>query len=169
MSKVKNDPTKVASCGGCTACCKVMGAKVEEGERRLSDSMEDGSKPPGEWCVHCALGGAGCTIYTEPDKPEVCDTFECWWLQSQRTDSPMAENLRPDKSRGIFVSQDDIVTLNVDKAYWGNWRKGILSQVILTLGRAGLPVFVVCGQDRYAVSPAAAQMVVKANGGSKPG
>lgn len=61
---------------------------------------------PGRPCVHCT--GRGCAIY--PDRPEnPCASFKCGWLQE---DSPMPEELRPDRSGAIVI-------LN---RQWRRWR-----------------------------------------------
>jgi hypothetical protein len=69
------------ACGPCTVCCTV-------GE------VPELSKPAWQTCVHvCATG---CAIHGRA--PQVCQTFECGWLQGIGLNSD-----RPDKS-SIFVS-----------------------------------------------------------------
>lgn len=54
---------------------------------------------PGEPCQHCTV--KGCAIYEErPQTP--CRSFECAWL---KPDSPIPEDMRPDKS-GVIVIMD---------------------------------------------------------------
>jgi len=156
---VKVDPGGVAACGECTLCCKVLGIEIRGGERRLSDLTEDGNKPIDEWCLHCSQEH-GCRIYEEDDKPIACADFECWWLQSQRTDMKMPLEERPDKVRGVLVSNPDgVVTVNVSVEDHGAWRRGKLSKMIGRLDRAGLVVFAACGDERYAVSDEAVKLV----------
>lgn len=70
------------SCGGCTACCKVLG-------------IEELSKPPHTPCKHCSL--AGCDIYES--RPSVCRNWFCFW----RVMEGIPENARPDKI-GVIIS-----------------------------------------------------------------
>lgn len=157
--KVTIDPEGFASCGECTLCCKLLGIKQKEGERKLSDTTDDGHKPIGEWCLHCDRA-EGCKIYEEEDKPQVCSDFECWWLQSQRTTEPMDPDYRPDRLHAVIVSNERTITINVPEHRDGSWNRGKLRKIIQALDAAGLVVIVSMGQKvRRAVSRAAADMV----------
>lgn len=161
---LRPDPTAVAACGDCTLCCDVLGIKVEEGERRLSEKSEDGSLPPNEPCRFCSKED-GCAIYEEPDRPEPCRSFECWWLQSQRTNLKMPVAQRPDYLGAVIVGNDDTgtVTFNVPVDRHGEWNiPGRMADLIRSLDSAGLAVFVACGDYQSAVSRAAVAMIERA-------
>jgi len=53
----------MAECGGCTACCTVLGVK----------SLNKSDFSP---CDHCT--GKGCGIYSI--RPKECQTYQCLWL-----------------------------------------------------------------------------------------
>lgn len=157
---VEGLPWKPASCGDCTLCCDVLGIEVVVGERTLTSDGENRNLRPNEACRFCSTE-SGCEIYEEVDRPKACAEFECWWLQSQRTNSAMSEADRPDKL-GAVITSSETVTFNVPINRHGDWNRGRMRQVIDGLGSAGLPVFVACGDYRSAVSPAAAAMVAEA-------
>ena len=152
------------SCGNCTACCKIMGVKVGPDDTRLVDEG-DGSKPPGENCKHC-VRGVGCGIYET--RPENCKKFECMWLLSQDDDpgKPVwPETLRPDKCKVVFVGSPGMVALHVDPGYARQkpWTENkSVAALVERLARGGVPVFAVVGEERRALSPAAAELVLKA-------
>lgn len=74
-------------CGTCTACC----------EGWLRSTVTD--MYPGKPCQHCTA--QGCAIYeSRPEDP--CKLFSCGWLKD---DSPLPEDMRPDKS-GVIVLFD---------------------------------------------------------------
>jgi hypothetical protein len=54
-------------CGDCSLCCKLIRV----------DAL---AKPPGTWCMHCAPGNGGCTIYDS--RPTECRSFYCAWMVS---------------------------------------------------------------------------------------
>lgn len=76
------------SCGSCSMCCKVLG-------------IPELDKPADKWCQHCDPGNDGCTIYE--DRPPVCRTFECIWLQDGKNIAPVFKDSdRPDKIGIVF-------------------------------------------------------------------
>src|SRR5882724_4534165 len=82
----------MAECGGCTACCKLMG-------------VAELQKPRDVWCRHCAIG-SGCTVYAA--RPRGCRDFNCLWLQSQDHPGEAASpELRPDRSRVVMSCTED--------------------------------------------------------------
>ena len=78
------------TCGDCTMCCKLLAVPEIE-------------KPALKWCKHCSNPG-GCGIYDT--KPKSCTEFECIWLQTQKTPTPLPLELRPDKSRVVLSCWD---------------------------------------------------------------
>jgi hypothetical protein len=155
------------SCGSCTLCCKVLGIRVEDDELWLNPNSTGGeakdypgSKPAGVWCDHCTKT-SGCREHDNPDRPLACRSFECWWLMSQRTEDPMPLELRPDRTRVVMTSNGLAVTLNVDRDFRGNWRRGPLRRAIDAFEAAGLPVFAAIGDERRAVTSAAVAQFAK--------
>lgn len=74
------------ACGGCTACCVVMG-------------IAELGKPMHQDCPHLAAPGSGCGIYAT--RPRECATFRCGWLGGL-----LRERDRPDLL-GIMVTGAD--------------------------------------------------------------
>ena len=93
------------TCGECGMCCKLLG-------------IETIAKPTGSWCPHFQRG-RGCSIYTE--RPAVCASFECLWLDSEKLD----EAWRPDRCKFVMYTERDGKRLNVvaDPAQPGAWRR----------------------------------------------
>ena len=118
-------------CDGCTVCCKVMG-------------VTELGKPGDTRCPHCVVA-QGCTIYDS--RPKSCRTFECVWLQTQRSAHPMPLALRPDRSRVVIDTTNggrDIV-LNVSRERPDAWRRGSIAELVTRLRADGFAVFVKCG------------------------
>jgi len=87
MANAQESPDKTLStrqCGDCTACCFV--AEVKEGIVK---------KPA---CQTCPFMQNGCKLYGKPERPQVCQDFQCSWLRGFGS----LED-RPDKS-GVMVS-----------------------------------------------------------------
>ena len=76
-----------APCGGCVACCKVIGV----------DKLE---KEPWAWCPHCELG-KGCSVYE--NRPLECIEFACGYKIFQGT--PV--DWRPDKLKVLWYLVPD--------------------------------------------------------------
>jgi len=119
------------SCGGCTACCKVM--KVRELD-----------KPANTWCRHCTIG-VGCGIYAT--RPESCRVYECVWLQSQRGGRPLPLELRPDTSRVVMgvTNQGDDLVLYVSPDRPDAWKRGGTGKFVAEWRAKGFTVLVSCG------------------------
>lgn len=73
------------SCGGCSACCKVLGIETPEL-----------TKPRGQWCPNCRPG-QGCAIYES--RPTVCRDFKCAWLAGES----LGDEFRPDRLKVMFT------------------------------------------------------------------
>jgi hypothetical protein len=125
------------TCGSCTYCCKVV-AVTELG------------KPPGVWCGHCAIG-TGCKIYA--DRPEGCQAFECFWLQSGAFGEGlyrMPDEMRPDKIKVVFggTAGGHKCMVYVDPATPDAWRTNRLAAEFIERMRKAYSVVVVCGDRR---------------------
>jgi len=92
-------------CGGCTACCKV---------REIYDDpvLETFLKPPGVWCKHCDKG-RGCRLWSKPERPNACQTFDCAWL-----DGNFDQEDRPDKAKLVVEAQQNTLAGTV-LLLWG--------------------------------------------------
>lgn len=77
------------TCGGCTACCKLVGNETLH-------------KAPGVRCVHQKFK-TGCAIYK--DRPQECAQWFCLWLVS---DLPLS---RPDRSHFVIDTVLDKIHL----------------------------------------------------------
>lgn len=71
-------------CGNCSLCCFVP-------------YISKPFKPSHTWCPH-RIKGIGCSVYKDPDKPAICDDFECSWKLGAAE-----EEDRPDKL-GFYVT-----------------------------------------------------------------
>lgn len=80
----------VNHCGECKACCVTLYIN------------EDGLKKASHTPCH-KLCADGCSLYWKRPKP--CSTFECGWLKSQKSHTPMSAELRPDKC-GVILHHD---------------------------------------------------------------
>ena len=76
-------------CGNCKACCITLLIKDE----KLN-------KPAHAPCRHLDNCVNGCSIH--PARPQVCRSYECEWLKSQKVNDRMPLELRPDKCGVIF-------------------------------------------------------------------
>lgn len=75
------------ACDGCTACCDGTLLVEAFGQRVY----------PGKPCPVVDLG-VGCTRWTDPDKPAICDEFRCEWLDLESIPLWM----KPDRSHAII-------------------------------------------------------------------
>jgi hypothetical protein len=90
-------------CGECTACC----------DGWLTANIKGEDMYPGKPCQF-SMFGKGCSDYkNRPEDP--CVTFKCEWLSHPEA---YPDQLRPDRSKAIFVMQDikDIQYLKVVEA-----------------------------------------------------
>lgn len=114
------------TCGGCTVCCHV--AEVKEGIVQ---------KPA---CTACPFLDHGCKLFDKPDRPTVCNSFQCSWLRGYGDTSD-----RPDKSR-VMVSVNRInggtwiTVMNLDKEAHLTTGKKIIVDVA---SKVNYPVIVV--------------------------
>lgn len=96
------------SCGSCTLCCTVM--KV---------TTQTAVKPARIRCEHCT--DRGCAIYA--DRPEVCATFQCFWLGSQRVPAmALPAALRPDRC-GVVIDLNAAGTIIAHCHRPASWRR----------------------------------------------
>lgn len=73
-------PSSKRTCGSCSLCCKVMDVKKDPDP---NDPHPLDLAPIGSWCPHSILPSpatGGCGIHTDPDKPKVCGSYSCAWL-----------------------------------------------------------------------------------------
>lgn len=120
-------------CGGCTACCTVLGVK----ELRKSDYTP---------CEH--LCQQGCGVYD--DRPKECQSYECLWFRS----TPIPE-LRPDKLGVILeLNHNDLGTSVVVREVWQGASDGELAQQFINGAAKAVQGFI------YIVKPDQSRSVV---------
>lgn len=117
-------PTR--ECGGCTACCKVMG-------------VPELSKPDFVVCGH-ATKKVGCGIYEK--RPTSCREFNCLWAYGL-----LPEGCRPDKIGIVCVPTGDQTRMQAMEV-WPGAAKGDIARVVLDSVRAKMDVIVVHSQTR---------------------
>lgn len=93
-------------CGDCSLCCKLI-------------RVDAFSKSPGTWCIHCAPGRGGCTIYAE--RPNECIDFYCAWMVSPN----LGDHWRPNRCKIVLRVESDgkLIAAHVDPADPGAWRR----------------------------------------------
>ena len=92
-------------CGDCRECC--IRFDID------SEIYEGGQKPAGVACPK--LCAEGCSIYNDPSKPPVCDTYKCVWLQLKENHSHLSIEGRPDRSGMIVNIDNDGKTIMIDE------------------------------------------------------
>jgi Fe-S-cluster containining protein len=109
-------------CGKCSMCCKVL-------------RIDELQKPAGKWCDHCKVGH-GCTIYET--RPDVCRTFACAWLMSDR----VPEEWYPLRSHMVlsYVMNNGITTItcSVDANHPTAWQSEPFYSHLKNMAHAGL-------------------------------
>jgi hypothetical protein len=120
------NPKPDRKCGSCGACCVVLGVP--------------GLKEPQTPCPHMKSCGTNrCRIHASPEKPDVCSTYSCMWLQGH-----FQAHDRPDEIDMIFDGHekdgDYIVTAREVRP--GSSRTPRAAQLIDSMA-AGLVVIVV--------------------------
>lgn len=108
---VRNDagfqtPTALSAarreCGSCTSCCTLL-------------EVEAVGTSVNEWCKHCEAG-KGCTIYD--DRPQMCRSFSCAWLQGH-----LGDDWFPETSGLVVHFSQDAVNVQVDSSYPDRWQE----------------------------------------------
>jgi hypothetical protein len=109
-------------------------------------------KPADTWCSDCKIG-VGCGIYET--RPRVCQVFQCVWLQTQGTATPLPPELRPDISRVVIStaheSKDIVMNVGADRP--DAWKKGIAGKLKDHWLASGVTIFVKC-RDKIEKLPA---------------
>jgi hypothetical protein len=106
------------ACGSCSLCCKLL--QIIE---------PDLQKERDVWCPHCRPGQGGCSIYTDPAKPKICDSFKCLWLKGE-----VPIELKPDEVRAVLTPSADGkgITVFVDRTVSeiGGWLRKFIQRTI---------------------------------------
>jgi hypothetical protein len=133
-------------CGGCTLCCKVMGAPPDSAAF---------IGPSGTWCEHCDVG-VGCRIHAE--RPDVCRAGGCLWLAGA-----FGERDRPDKTgvvfwigqrgRVVFPDGTSAPPVRANESYQGAAKRKRTRRIIDELTAGGVPVLVEFEGDRTFMEP----------------
>lgn len=89
--------------------------------------------PYGTWCPLVEIG-VGCGDYH--NRPKACRTFQCIWLESQKTAQPLPEEWRPDKSKVVLVAGKSGMSLiaHVDPDRPDAYHRGALGRWLANLG-----------------------------------
>jgi hypothetical protein len=93
---------QVRECGSCTSCCTLL--EVTEVGTAVN-----------EWCKHCEAG-KGCTIYDQ--RPQMCRSFSCAWLQGHLDD-----DWYPERAGMVVHFSQDAVNVQVDPDHAGRWQQ----------------------------------------------
>ena len=95
-------PQEVRDCGSCTSCCTLL-------------EVTDAGKAVNEWCKYCEAG-KGCTIYDQ--RPQMCRSFSCAWLQGHLND-----DWYPERAGIVVHFSQDAVNVQVDPDHSDRWRQ----------------------------------------------
>jgi Fe-S-cluster containining protein len=126
----------VRQCGSCSSCCTIL-------------EVEAVGKPVNQWCQHCDAG-KGCKIYD--DRPLMCRSFSCAWLQGHLDD-----DWYPERAGMVVHFSQDAVNIAVDPAFPDRWKQepyfSKLSEWSLNgirmTGQPGYATLVVAGSDKF--------------------
>ena len=108
--------------------------------------IDELEKPACEWCPH-ADPKAGCTIYDS--RPKSCAEYECVWLVSQRLPSPLAADMRPDRSRVMLNMSLDgsAVVAHVDPSRPNAYKVGAAGKTLAMMRAGGQRVIIITGSQ----------------------
>jgi hypothetical protein len=95
-------PQEVRDCGSCTSCCTLL-------------EVTDAGKAVNEWCKYCEAG-KGCSIYEQ--RPQMCRSFSCAWLQGHLND-----DWYPERAGIVVHFSQDAVNVQVDPDHPERWRQ----------------------------------------------
>jgi hypothetical protein len=95
-------PQEVRDCGSCTSCCTLL-------------EVTDAGKAVNEWCKYCEAG-KGCSIYDQ--RPQMCRSFSCAWLQGHLND-----DWYPERAGIVVHFSQDAVNVQVDPDHPDRWRQ----------------------------------------------
>lgn len=123
-------------CGSCTSCCTLL-------------EVEAVGTSVNEWCKHCEAG-KGCTIYD--DRPQMCRSFSCAWLQGH-----LGDEWFPETSGLVVHFSQDAVNVQVDSNTPDRWRQEpYFSKLcewslngIRRTGNPGYATLVAVGYDKF--------------------
>ena len=112
-------------------CCRLLG-------------VEELNKQPGVWCQHCTVG-KGCQIHEQANFPHDCREYVCLWRQMKDEGRPIADDLRPDRSKVVIDASKDGRAHHVrcDPGYPKAWQKQSVQRVLAGLAQAGSDVYLV--------------------------
>jgi Fe-S-cluster containining protein len=128
--------SRARGCGSCNLCCDILEVTAV-------------AKPVNELCRHWAVG-TGCTIYNQ--RPQMCQSFSCAWLQGHLGDEWYPE------TAGIVVHfSEGAVNVQVDPACADRWKEEpyfsklcewSLNGITMNGGRA-YATLVIVGSDKF--------------------
>ncbi len=109
-------------CGPCTLCCTVL-------------RVDDLKKLGGVACAHLRADSAGCGIYQ--DRPRICRTYRCLWLQGGLEDDD-----RPDRLDAVLdlLTEGGTTRLSVRESVPGAADTNPRLREVIAQFRASVPV-----------------------------
>ncbi len=127
---------RVRQCGSCSSCCTLL-------------EVTEVGKPVNQWCQHCDAG-KGCKIYDQ--RPQMCRSFTCAWLQGHLNDDWF-----PEKAGLVVHFSQDAINVQVDPGSPDRWRQEpYFSKLcewslngIRMSGNPGYATLVVSGSDKF--------------------
>ena len=127
---------RARSCGTCSLCCKVA-------------AIPELQKPAGVWCVHARPGKGGCSIYDSPERPGVCRTFQCAWVERE---DGLPGWMKPDRVHAYVTGLKgrNGIAVHVDPGYPDAWRTDPLA-TFLRRTSMEMEVAVAVGRKRWAI------------------
>lgn len=123
------------SCGRCSLCCKLL-------------AIPELDKPQHVWCQHARPGKGGCHIHGSPERPAICGSFQCAWLERE---DGLGDELRPDRIHAVLTGDTKGTGVSVvcDPNYPQAWKTEPLAAVLRKLTDRGVRVSIGIGSKRF--------------------
>lgn len=123
-------------CGSCNGCCDILEVAAV-------------AKPVNQLCKHWE-DGKGCAIYSQ--RPQMCRSFSCAWLQGHFNDDWF-----PEQARMVVHFSQGALNVAVDPAYGDRWRQEPYFSKLCELSLNGIRVsgtppyatLLVVGSERF--------------------
>lgn len=131
-------------CQDCDGCCRVLEVHA------LGKAFHQPCKHLGQTSF-----GPGCTIY--PNRPDVCWTYECVWLNSQVREQTerMPDNLRPNVCKVVMgnplAGSREVMHIFPYPDHQDAWRFPPVSDYLRMLLSRGVKIVVVLANHRVAL------------------
>jgi hypothetical protein len=122
---------RVSWCRTCTLCCTLP-------------EIQSLKKPSYKPCHH--LKDQGCGIFGQPERPAVCTTFQCAYLNARTTDAETQNRIPHPLDAGAYFNVDPgekLIVLFVDPASPQQWKHSAIVDYLRPLIARGFSLEVI--------------------------